>query len=302
MKMRMTSSVFSKTSLAATVGCLLSLWAQAAAPIAYDDFNGYTTGTNVIGQSGGSGWNDSWYNNNSFVVEVVDGSSMTYNQGGVVRGGGNAIKIANDAPLILARNTYETPDTSGQTYFTSFIFQVVNNDNATGNIGNEFTHYAPVDGQNEYAAQSSTIGIIAKGGDAGVRNGGSSNQDLVDNHIQYATTYFAVVKYSGWDGSKYNTATLWLNPATTDESTSDPTIVASIDIDDTGSSGFGGLQIRSFYLADENSYFLLDDMRIGTDWDSVVTASIPEPATTGLLFGLCVLLLANRYKRSKSRR
>jgi hypothetical protein len=162
------------------------------------------------------------------------------------------------------RNVFASADTSGQNYYVSFIFQY------TGTV---FTGWQAKDADPDISVDS--IGLINTNSSVGARVAGSTSSTSLD-YLSAGTTYFMVTEYTGWDGTNYNTVNVYINPT---ETLAGSTITATYtDASGSGSSGFIGTYART--LIGTGEAFYLDDLRIGTDWDSVT--SIPEPSYIAL--------------------
>lgn len=243
----------------------------------------YATG-NLNTQNGGTGWAGAW--SVPTVVAnsaVISTQSITYNFGGTVIGGGNSLLIRNGSNP-LQRDVFAAPDTSGQDYYVSFIFN---------NTGTTFAGWQAKDGNVDLT--NDTIGLT-NNGTVGARVGNSTSTGATgfsDN-----ATHFVVIAYTGWDGSTYRTSKVWLNPS----AVGDPAASVSATYTGTagqGSSGFMGLYIRTANFANDNTEFMyIDDIRVGTSWSSVTP--IPEPSTTVLLtaLGVCVGAVSRRKPRA----
>jgi len=103
-------------------------------------------------------------------------------------------------------------------------------------------------------------------------------------------TYLVVGKFSHAGANSYTS--LWINPTL---GVGEPGVATSVAV---GSAGPGAAQWYSFIGGDISYQF--DEFRVGTTWDSVTPAAIPEPST-GLLFaGALVVGAILRRKMGKS--
>ena len=237
---------------------------------AYDNFESYTPNSAANGLSGGTGWTANWTAASS--VTVSD-ESIHYLLDTVILGGGNSLKIAGNAENVLSRTA--PTGTTGADHYASFVFQIKGGEAGTNVSGNIFTGWQALD-----AAPSSTndsIGILGSSGKAGARVANSSA--TLTPTLQYGRTYHFVIKYSGWNGSNYTTTRVWLNPTAADEASSNAAIAITKTVTTTGagSSDFTGLRVRSVGL-DATTYYLVDDLRVGSSWSDVVS---PPPGYTG---------------------
>src|SRR5690606_8957881 len=112
----------------------------------------------ISGKSGGSGWAGAWDSGGPNAVTVVSGAgSINYNNKGIVRGGGNAVKLSQNVDRILSRSVFDEVNKDGSDYYTSFIFQIDAVDGRTGNAVGAFLSVGANDGRN-YSVQ--TLGGI----------------------------------------------------------------------------------------------------------------------------------------------
>lgn len=285
--------------------CLGAAGSAQAGLIAWDDFNSYAAGTGINGLDGGHGWAGAYSTSIASGGAQISNYEINFNAGGVTRGGGNSFIVSSTRDDALLRSVFSEKDTSGQDYFVSFAFQVRQAGGAGGNSSEAFATWGANDERNWSAH---TLGGIQ--GRRGVaRVSGSTGQGHTENEIVYNDTYFMVVGYSGWDGTSYTTSTVWLydeNQAVISETTG---LIASAHVEDLGSRGIIGLQLRTHYLSNSINpdahvarmiYF--DDLRFGDSWDSVVTGAIPEASTTALIGTAIVAVGVLVVRRRKGNR
>lgn len=296
-------SLFKSRWIGGALAALLMVAFQAptntsASLVAIDDFNSYTAGTDVGGQNGGTGWAYAWTVGSGIDVHQVSSKTVTYTLGGFTYGGGNSLMFTGGSTQnSTQRATFTSADKSGQTYYSSFVFTIegpVGTETGTATGNNTISMLAK--GDNFSATTDNALFINGANSKTQARN--SDQLASVDTLIQYGVTYLAVVRYSGWDATAgvYETTTVWLNPTTTDENTSEASITASVTTDNAGSEGFQGVAFRTYFTNSANKVYI-DDLRVGTTWDSVV---IPEPGTwaLGLSAGVLAIALLRRRRRS----
>src|SRR5690606_19365844 len=85
----------------------------------------------------------------------------------------------------------------------------------------------------------------------------------------YGQTGRFVVKYTGWNGTRYCSTQVWLNPAPADETSTNSAITRTTPLSSGGSEGIRGLLVRTFGL-NATSYHLVDELRVGHTWAAVV--------------------------------
>ena len=275
--------------------CGFSLSANASL-IAIDDFNSYTTGSNIDTLNGGSGWTGGW-DASSATTTQVSSESLTYTLDGFTYGGGNSFLLTGAGNNNAAIRTMTT-DTSGQDYYASFLVKYEGpSGTETGQVDVQhgFT-LAALDSSGAYDSSDNMVFANGGGRRLEARSGGSNTD--VSTILQLQTTYLVVAKFSGWDeiNGNYTTTQAWLNPAKADEFSTDPTITATHT--DPGSDQFSGIAMRFLNNTDFGGDYkvYMDDLRIGTTWDSVV---IPEPGTYSLIAALIALgaaMIAHRRR------
>ena len=91
-------------------------------------------------------------------------------------------------------------------------------------------------------------------------------------------------------GGNYNSISLFVDPSSLTEPAADATSAV-----DSGIASFSHFVARSAFH-ETNDSFLIDNIRIGTSWEAVVTA-IPEPTVATLLGLACLGLLRRRRGR-----
>lgn len=184
-------------------------------------------------------------------------------------GGGNSMKVAASSGSAFRRELLPVADASGRSYYASFLFRAKGGSGALPNdASSPFLGVQALDATPNYANDS--FGIFGKGGKAGARV--ASTDATFAASLAYDQTYFAVVQYRGWNGTSYQTATLWLNPTINDELTTSPAIKVSSTVTGAGlgSDGFLGLAARTVGLS-TSSYYLVDELRIGRSWTEVAS-------------------------------
>ncbi|WP_145929077.1 IPT/TIG domain-containing protein [Termitidicoccus mucosus] len=260
-----------------------------AALIASDDFESenYTVGA-LYGQDGGSGWGGAWTGNANNLFSIIDDDShrLTYTlDNGAVLGGGRAIRLAATANNALAR-LVETPVTGGSDVFMSFIFKVTWGAQDGNDLGAQiFSSWAaiPAARVGDSTFDTTTAGLLGVGteGRLGARVGTSSSGQTMAvgavsaggdgaNRLKVGQVYFAVFRYSGWNGTRYTRCQAWLNPGVDDEPNTDPNMTVIAEANTGNSTGFGGIGVRTNALSSSNAHYI-DHIRVGTSWSMVVS-------------------------------
>lgn len=237
--------------------------------LAFDSFEDYAPASNIHGQTGGSGWSGAWAVQNisggSAGTSPISATSITYAHGDMILGGGNALRLTNTSNG-TRRNVFAAPDTSGGDVYVSFIFRF---------SGTVFTGWQALDGDPDIYNDS--IALVNTNGAVGARVDNTTSSSAAGLVVEN-TTYFMVVQHTGWTGSHYSTVNLWINPAVGDQSAS-PVSATYTDVtpgDGGGSAGFLGVYVRA--VMDSGESFLVDELRVGTDWASVTATGAPAVA------------------------
>lgn len=251
---------------------------------AADDFESYSANTALNSLNGGTGWDSAGWS--AGAGATVSSESITYMFGnGEIRGGGNSLKIGTSADPLLSRKLTQSV-TNGDDVYVSFIFKVKSTaagDDDGGSLpdnGHIFAAWQALDGS---PASTDTIGVIGFNGKVGARINNAGSPTLVPNTLKFGQTYFFVVKYTGWDGTAYRTAQVWLNPTADDANTTSTSITAKqTNTTAGGSSSFDGLRLRTFGVQN-GRYHLVDDIRVGKTWEDVVgkPSGVTEVPITG---------------------
>lgn len=259
----MKSSRINIVRLTATLLALgtLGVLSGRAGLLAFDSFESYEVG-NIHGQDGGTGWGGAWEVQN--ITGVDPGESMvstkviTYDHGGVIMGGGKSLELSN-ASNGTRRNVLRSVDTGGADYYVSFIFRF---------SGTVFTGWQALDGNPDIGKDS--IALVNTNGAVGARVNNNTSFSSA-GFLPPDTTCLMVIQYTGWTGAHYSTVNLWINPIAGKQSDNTISISHTDATPGGGSSGFLGIYVRT--VIDSYESFLVDDLRVGTDWASVTSFS-----------------------------
>lgn len=277
-----------KSTLACTllgVGLFTGTPQSHAALLAYEGFD-YTAG-NVNGDNGGTGWSGSW-NSATSSANVVTGTTLSYSGGSIsLSGSGTALSITGGSDGQLNRS-FVGAGTGTEIYF-SFLFQSV------AGSGNEAPYFYLSD-TNSWT-QSGGIGDVNSAtGQAVFGARINSGAATANSSVSYTngTTYLLVGRLStdapGGDPNALDRVELWVNPTSLTPGTAAATVNATtgltLDVLDVFST-------RMANFADTDQ-ILIDELRIGTDFASVVTVPEPSVGLLLLLGGTSLLALRRR--------
>lgn len=283
------------TTLALLTSALVLCGSQMslAGLIASDDFESYTSGSALAGGSAGTSWSGNWLANASAVATVaehtisypmpIDGVSYT--------GGDNAVKCTS--PSTVVDNFVERAFT---TQNDTVYFSVLIDRHYASASSDIYLQFSLAD---EQPADAFNIGsTVFWRSKTGARCEGSTSSDLtrVELSGDIGDTVFAVVKLSKSSGDtsdNYDTVDVFINPTSYTEPTTATISAAATGGKDMGISTVSSFVLREAYLTSDN-YVYFDDIRVGTDFASVLP--VPEPSTVMLLIlgGLALCLVRRR--------
>lgn len=256
--------------------------------IASDSFESYTSGTQLSGQNGGTGFDAGYAVTAALVSNVtVTSPGLSYSGGFItVNGGNRAARVtgAADSNNLVTRSFAAQ---SGNPIYFSFLY-------STSSASTEaFLQFGLESGN--AAEPNASVGVQGMNGNSAnadaffvrVPNGG--NSAFSQTALNSNQTYFAVGRISrGTGSSTYNVVDLFLNPTNVDESS--PTLTAS------STAGSGVASFDNFVLrtarTDAGVTYTFDQLTIGTTYLDVV----PEPSMLSVA-GLAILGLRRRRRR-----
>ncbi len=254
----------------------LGLAVTSTTHAAFENFDQYEAGVSIAGQNGGAAWSAAWRSNANAKATVSD-ESITYSVGDRILGGGRSLKIMGNADDALARFVFGTTDTTGTDYFVAFIFRLEGRPAGTTFTGNFFAGLQAEDGNPSVSVDN--VGYLGGAGRSGARVNNLST--AVTTPLEFGRTYRFVIKYTGWDGARYSTTQVWLDPAVDDEATTNPAVTQTRTAAAGGSSGFRGLRVRTLGLTD-TAYYLIDDLHVTTSWDELLNfPDVPDDPGPG---------------------
>ncbi len=267
---------------------------HAALP-AYDGFE-YTPGDSLTSSNdadgnGGTGWTNRWTGSGIATVTTSSTGISFTDANGATYGGGNALTFSGGSTQNAASRTFlATNDTGGADVYFSYIVNITNGTTSGTIPSGSFMSVGVLD--NSFSVSVDNFAIIG-GSKLGARTNNITSS--INTNLQYDTTYLVVSRLHGWDGDSYTETTVWLNPTQGDFANT--SVSATATSATGGSDGFRGITFRTNSL--NGDVYAYDDLRVGTDWNSVV-AAVPEPSTSAALAGLgalCAGFITRRFRR-----
>ncbi|MCA9158756.1 MAG: PEP-CTERM sorting domain-containing protein [Planctomycetales bacterium] len=261
-------------SFISTILLLIAFGATAAraAIVVTDGFNTQAIGA-LNGQGGGSGWIGNW--NTQVGVNVSQGG-LSYSNGAIhIDGGNQKLELNSTANGTTFR---EIPETSGTVYMSLLFRPAVapdrNQDRLAFNLSDDTNINIISSGIELFPSDSSNSGFVSGYVHAtgGFGYGTQGFQVLPNN------TYFLVSKLSiRSPGNETND--FWFNPNSLDENSNTKSTANAIQpefLRKYFTIGTSGLTFNG-----PDNYFI-DELRIGTTWNDVVS-TVPEPSGILLL-------------------
>lgn len=261
--------------------------------IAFDTFD-YAPGSDINTANGGSNgtggqmWTGAWTGASGATVET---KSLSYASGSVVVNGGNtALQYTGGVNDQFAFRPFTSQNlaANGPVYF-SFLLNTPTN--GSGNTA--FFEVFP--GRTGVAPSTADdTGLILRGATGstsrfGIRSGKSSNQTFGGPaNIANDETHFVVVKFDWTDTA--NRATMFIDPDSNIE-------LDQLSTSDTGGATFQtALDSLNLRLAVASGTYFIDEIRVGTTFESVVTVPEPRSVTLAVLAAIALPMLLLRAR------
>jgi hypothetical protein len=256
----------------------------------YDGFEEYAAGAQLesgsngsagTGLAGGFGWSGGYDVNNAIKSRVKaenrSSSPVVYENGGVrIHGGVRALRLwdnANGTPVLLRRLGRELPAVAGVSVWFSFLFRTNNADPLVDQdilqVGFD-GEAMPVPGNPRLSVGVSTIGttaprpfrfFAAADTEAAVSDGSAG--------VAAVTTYLLVGCIRN-NGQFHQRMELYVNPG----SLLEPRVPSAVSEAASGPAVLSRLLLRAADL-DANDVYVLDELRVGFSYESVVMAEVP---------------------------
>jgi hypothetical protein len=256
----------------------------------YDGFEEYAAGAQLesgsngsagTGLGGGFGWSGGYDVNNAIKsrvkVENRSSSPVVYENVGVrIHGGVRALRLwdnANGTPVLLRRLGRELPAVAGVSVWFSFLFRTNNADPLVDQdilqVGFD-GEAMPVPGNPRLSLGVSTIGTTAPRPFrffAAADTGAAVSDESAG--VAAVTTYLLVGRIRN-NGSIHNRVELYVNPS----SLLEPPVPSAVSEAASGPAVLSRLLLRAADL-DANDVYVLDELRVGFSYESVVMAEVP---------------------------
>lgn len=246
------------------------------AVIAFEDFEDYTSGVDLNGLNGGTGWTNAWATFAGGNAQVADGVTGMFGNVGRFTVGGTWNNLA-DRDLVTAQTG---------TVYIGMLLQVSDYGDdsalklyANNNGGSSFNNGAGGGLSGFDGAGALSPRFVAQSGGGGAQ----TTERIVED-----TTYALIFRISKDASSNYNTVDLFIDQAV--EGTPDAT-----DVEDSTASTIGVIHFRAISHTG-TSY--VDNITVATTYAEAYASIVPEPGSMALLgiAGLCVLRCRHRAK------
>lgn len=245
----------------------------------------YTVGS-VSGQGPTvTGFTGNW-NINAGGGPVVEAAGLSYsNASGTVASSGGSLELTNNNSRAGRQLTAGLDDSSTGTYYLSFMYQQAST----------FAGYRGIDLFDGGTSSSNrTLGLTQDSSNDNELNI-SAFGATQDNISTIGTDVnFFVMKFEMSDTAGSDTFSLYINPDLATEPGSVAFTASGLDI------SFDYIGLERYSTANSNRNITLDEIRMAQTYNEVTTVSVPEPRTTALIAGFCVLMGAMAYRRRKA--
>jgi len=239
------------------------------APLAYDGFEDYASGSQLednsgVGLAGGTGWTEAWNvaDNRRAAVTVV-GGGLSYAAGQIaIDGGDRALRYVATEGGVQQIASRAIPVQSGTVYLSFLYNNTV--DLAPGSSADDFIQLGFGDSPLGNPLASAIDQSVFKAR-SGTQGSGTVDSAIVSTPGQ---TFFLVLKAEKDGSGNYNDVTLYVNPTSLDEASETPAVFVNNVA--SGLSEAAYLVLRKAFN-DAGDTYLLDELRVGETYRAVVS-------------------------------
>mgnify|MGYP000172315247 CR=1 FL=1 len=203
---------------------------------------------------------------NALLTATVVSGSLPYS--GLPAGTGNKVSLLNGANFDDPGMDIVPASGDGTSVYVSFILNVVNPGNTTGDY---FLH---VSSQGPTSTDFHSRFWIRQASSASVFNVGTRNHTTAAGQVWGTTEYsvgtplFVVVSYDFVSGTVNDTTRVWINPALGLGTPPSPTLTATAVAGDTDLASVGRINLRQG-SGNTNLSVQVDEIRVSTNWTDV---------------------------------
>ncbi|WP_309396110.1 PEP-CTERM sorting domain-containing protein [Cerasicoccus maritimus] len=270
--------------------CLLSTASVQATLIEYDGFDYPVSSSEPAG----------WVSDGDSDHASVEAGSLSFPD--YAASTGNQMALQNKTADYL--HSFAATDLAvGETVYFSLLMQI----DSVADFGSQFNVvfrlYDAADPNGSAVSVgmgSSTSGSNTFGFSVDNRNRGWGHTDAVTGPEVYAfgETHLVVGAYTRGASSGDGEVKLWIDPSSSSFGGAEPAVSLS-EASYQSDAVWDTFEIASSGSSSLPSDWSVDEFRVGTDWASVVPATIPEPSTYALLLGVGVALMAYRRRTQR---
>lgn len=234
---------------------------------------------NLSGQNGGTGFTGAWsVSGSGTITETVAGGLAS---------------LSGNSGTATASRTFSSAITSAGTssFYFSFDVDVTALGSAVLSGSHSFSDTL------SFLSGSTVFSTSMFMTSSGYRlreayNGGSTTAYINGNSTTTGVTYTVVGAFTFDTGAGEASLTIWLNPTSQASTSVTYTWTSTV----TSITGISLARSDGFNVA-SGTTTTFDNIRVGTDWNSVTSSSVPEPASCAVLLGLAVAGLTVATRR-----
>ena len=273
--------------------------------VALDTFADVAPGTSIGGVDSGHGFAAPWVGSAvSPATVVAPGSPLSFiRPGAAINGGSTAALIegagsrANPLNNTALRRELDAPFTGDELFFR----YIVRIDALDGDDGNFFMMWLDNESGADADTHNDTSAFLGLRGTDTIfaRINSSGEQNIMVDEFAIGDTFTLVGRLSresGGDG--FNRLSFWLDPIVADFD--NPAGTVMIGGANGGFSSITHLGFRTGQFTSVDDRFLIDALALGTTFESVVIAPIPEPTTAIMLITTASVLTGLRRRRPRA--